>query len=227
MQNSQCQVNSVGSSAMIAGTTLVLTLNVTFASAFAGNRLVHMAQVNQSGYTNGWQRMGVWNVPGSPATKISMTSQTPARGVSTGGIEQPLTFTITDTGGHANLGVVNVLISDFIDGVGACYVAYVESSNTLLLVDDAGDAGGPFAGSMVLNGSGSIENRQCRIDSAGSSAKNSGNTLTLTLNTLFKESFLGNHAVYAAARDSSDGITPAGRRSEHGPYNKMPQEPSC
>jgi len=204
-QNSQCQIHSVGSSATTTGTTLVLTLNVTFQSSFAGNQLMHVAQVNQAGYTNGWQRVGVWQVPGSPATQITMSGQNPSRGVSTGGIDQPITFIITDTSGYTNLGVVDVLINGYIDGIGACYVAYVESSNTLYLVDDGGDAGGPFAGAMVLNGSGSIENSQCRIDGAGSSATGSGDTLTLTLNMFFYEGFFGNQALYSAARDSVGG----------------------
>jgi hypothetical protein len=202
IQNSQCRINSLGSVATTTGTSLALTLNVTFESAFAGNGLVHLAQVNQAGYTNGWQRVGVWQVPGSATTQITMSGQNPSRGVSTGGIDQPLTFTITDTGGYTNLGVVDVLINGFLDGIGACYVAYVESTNTLYLVDDAGDAGGAFAGEMVLNGSGSIKNSQCRIDGTGSSATGSGNTLTLTLNFFFYEGFVGNQTVYSAARDS-------------------------
>ena len=98
-----------------------------------------------------------------------------------------------------------MLVNEFINGIAACYVAYVESSNTLYLVDDRGDAGGPYAGSMVLNGSGSIQNSQCRIDGAGSSAIGSGMTLTLTLDVLFKEGFAGNPAVYSAARDFAGG----------------------
>jgi streptogramin lyase len=203
IQNSQCQISGVGSAATSTGTTLVLTLNVTFESAFAGNRVMHLAQVNQSGYTSGWQRVGVWQVPGSPTAKIITDGQNPSRDVATGGIDQPLAFTITDTGGFKNVGVVDVLINDFLDGVGACYVAYVESTNTLYLVDDGGDAGGPFAGALLLNGSGSIENSQCRIDGAGSSAKGSGDTLMLTLDIFFYEGFAGNHAVYSAARDSA------------------------
>jgi hypothetical protein len=180
----------------------VLTLNMTFESSFAGNQIMHLAQVNQNGYSGGWQRVGVWQVPGAPGVQITMSSENPPRGVSTVGIDQPITFTITDTSGYTNLGVVDVLINDFIDGIGACYVAYVESTNTLFLVDDGGDAGGPFAGSMALNGTGSIENSQCRIDGAGSSATGSGTTLTLTLDIFFKEGFTSNHAVYSAARDS-------------------------
>ncbi len=202
IQNSQCQINSTGSVATSTGTTLALTLNVTFESAFAGNQIVHLAQVNTSGYTAGWQCVGVWQVPGSPAAQITISSQSPSRGLSTAGIDQPFTFVITDTSGYADLGVVNVLINNFINGIDACYLAYAESSNTLYLVDNEGDVGGPYAGSMVLNGTGSIQNSQCQIEGAGSSAVGSGDTLTLTLNILFYEGFAGNQSVYSAARDS-------------------------
>jgi hypothetical protein len=84
-------------------------------------------------------------------------------------------------------------------------VAYSVPTNTLYLVDDGGDAGGPFAGSMVLNGSGTIENGQCRVQGNGSSATPNGNVLNLTLNILFKEGFQGNHVLYGAARDTLSG----------------------
>jgi streptogramin lyase len=203
IQNSQCQIHSAGSAATSTATTLVLTLNVTFEAAFAGNQIVHLAtQSSETDYSSGWQRVGVWEVPGSPAAQITMSGQNPARGVATGGIDQTFTFTITDTSGYTNLGVVNVLINESIDGIGACYLAYSESSNTLFLVDNGGDAGGPYAGSMVLNGSGSIQNSQCQIEGAGSSATGSGDTLTLLLNVFFFEGFVGNQAIYSAARDS-------------------------
>src|SRR6185295_16721842 len=106
------------------------------------------------------------------------TRQNPARGVSTGGISQMLAFTITDTAGFTNLGVINVLVNDFLDGRNACYLAYSEAANSLFLVNDAGNGGGPFAGSMVLDGSAvSIENSQCRIDGLGSLAIGNGTTL--------------------------------------------------
>ena len=84
-------------------------------------------------------------------------------------------------------------------------MAYAIQSNTLFLVDDAGDAGGPFAGSMLMNGSGSIANSHCTVHGAGSSAVGSGNTLTLTLNMSFSPGFAGNKVKYLAARDSGAG----------------------
>jgi len=85
-------------------------------------------------------------------------------------------------------------------------VAYAAASNSLLLADDAGDAGGPFAGGMVLNGSaGTIQNSQCSASGVGSSAVKSGNMQTLTLNVTFKAAFAGNRVVWVAGRDGAGG----------------------
>jgi hypothetical protein len=97
--------------------------------------------------------------------------------------------------------VLNVLVNDFIDGRQACYLAYVVASNTLYLVDDAGDAGGPFAGSIVLGNSGSLQNSQCSVTPG--LAVGSGNNLNLTVSITWSASFAGDKVIYAAARDVS------------------------
>src|SRR5262249_4132620 len=99
------------------------------------------------------------------------------------GLNQGMDVGFTDAAGGSSMSVVNVLINNFLDGRNACYLAYVVPDNILYLVNDAGDAGGPFAGSLVLNGTGgSIENSQCRITGAGSLAFTSdARTLVLTL----------------------------------------------
>ena len=121
------------------------------------------------------------------------------------GFNHSLTFAFSDPAGWQKLGVVNVLINNSLDGRAACYLAYSVQSNTLLLVNDAGNSGGPFAGSMVVNGSGSISNGQCIVAGAGSSAVGNGNTLTLMLNVSFSPTFSGNKVVYMAARDTGTG----------------------
>jgi hypothetical protein len=101
---------------------------------------------------------------------------------------------------------VNVLINNFIDGRQACYLAYVASSNTLVLVNDAGAAAGPYAGSMVLSGSnGSVQNGQCSVSGAGSTVAYAAGAMTLTLNITFQAKFAGNRVVYVAGRDIADG----------------------
>jgi hypothetical protein len=106
----------------------------------------------------------------------------------------------------SDFGIVNVLINNFIDGRHACYLAYAAATNTLYLVNDAGDAGGPFAGAMALSGtSGTLANSQCSISGTGSSAAFSGNSMTLNLGVTFKAGFAGNRVVYVAGRDRADG----------------------
>jgi len=101
------------------------------------------------------------------------------------GSTQAFVFTFSDASGWQDLNVVNVLINSVIDGRQACYLAYSLTSGgtggVLYLVDDQGDSGGPYAGSMALNpgqsGSGTIHNGQCTVNGAASSATGTKNTL--------------------------------------------------
>jgi hypothetical protein len=93
------------------------------------------------------------------------------------GRSQTFAFAFSDSAGAQNLGVVNVLINSALGGRRACYIAFVPSganSGSVYLVDDAGDAGGPYQG-MTLPGSGSVQNSQCSIDGSASYASAVGN----------------------------------------------------
>ncbi|HYW47512.1 MAG TPA: FG-GAP repeat protein [Bryobacteraceae bacterium] len=119
--------------------------------------------------------------------------------VASSGSSQMLTVTYNAPGGYQTLGVVNVLINNFLDGRQACYLAYSQPSNMLFIVPDNGD-GSQLTGTL-MNGTGTLSNSQCTVTLNGSSASGAGNTLTLTLNLSFTSSFGGNKVVYAAARD--------------------------
>jgi len=92
-----------------------------------------------------------------------------------------------------------------LDGRQACYIAFVPSganSGSVYLVDNQGDAGGPYSG-MLLPGSGTVSNSQCLVNGAGSSVLGAGATIMLTLNILFTPIFAGNQVIYMAAQDAS------------------------
>jgi len=76
------------------------------------------------------------------------------------------------------------------------------NAGPVYLVDDAGDAAGPYAG-MVLPGASSVSNSQCTISGVGSSVAATGNTLQLTLAVTFTPAFDGNRIVYASAGSST------------------------
>jgi uncharacterized repeat protein (TIGR01451 family) len=202
IQNSQCGVAL--SSATGSGNTLTVTLSLAFTAEFGGNHILYVAARDQGGNNSNWQALGVWQVPWTAAGTIGVAGANPARGAGAAGAPQSLAFTLSDSQGTPDLGVVNVLINDFVDGRHACYLAFVVATNTLYLVDDAGNAGGPFAGGMALNGTGGIQNSQCQVAGAGSSAAFNGNNMTLTLRLTFSAGFRGNRILYVAGRDRAE-----------------------
>ena len=138
------------------------------------------------------------------ASGITVVSLSPAAST---GSNQTYTIQIADPLGASTLTVLNLLVNTALDGRQACYIAYVPQTNTVLLVNDAGAAGGPYAGNLVLNGSSGVSNSQCAVNGAGSSMVSNGNTMTLTLNLAFTPAFSGNKVVFAAARDSAGNNT--------------------
>jgi len=206
ISNGQCTISGAGSSAAGSGNNLTLTLAITFSSSFTGNKVFYLSAGDTSSNNSGWQALGTWGVPATPSGTISVVSLTPARGAAASGTPQTFTAVLTDSKGAGDFGVVNLLVNNFIDGRQACYLAYAAATNSLLLVDDTGDAGGPFAGSMVLNGgTATIQNSQCSVNATGSSATQDGNTLTLTLNIAFQPLFAGNRIMWLAGRDAAGG----------------------
>ena len=203
VQNSQCSISGTGSSVSASGNTLTLTLTITFKSAFAGNKAVYMAARSNT-QNSGWQVLGTWNVPGTPAGP-AVGGVSPARSTSLG---QTYTFTFTDSNGYSDLFVLDILTNGVLDGFHACYVAYVPTTPTngyLYLVDDAGDGGYAPGSPIALSSGGVLQNSQCAINTAGSSTSESGNTLTLNLAMTFKVGFAGNQVFYLAARNNSTG----------------------
>lgn len=202
VQNSQCTINGANSSVSNNGNTLTLTLAMTFSGTFSGNKIIYMSEQDTTPNNSGWQTMGTWGVPGGSITGPAVSGVSPAQSSSS---TQTFTFTITDTNGWQDLTVLNVLINNGLDGRHACYIAFAPSSSSggaLYLVDDAGEAGGPYAG-MTLPGTSTVQNSQCAIGGSGSSVSGSGNTLTVTLSMGFGTNLAGNRVIYMAARSAT------------------------
>jgi len=63
VQNSQCILNGVGTTSVVSGTDLTLTISLTFKPAFAGTKVVYTAAQTGATANTGWQARGVWTVP--------------------------------------------------------------------------------------------------------------------------------------------------------------------
>ena len=78
VSNSQCTVNGAGTSALANGTTLTLTIALTFnQTTFAGEKITYMAARDVAQNNSGWLTMGVWTVPGLASSFPSIASVTP------------------------------------------------------------------------------------------------------------------------------------------------------
>jgi len=88
-------------------------------------------------------------------TQAGATQQAPTPDVASpssgSGMAQTMTYTFSDSRGYTDLGVVNILINNFLDGRAACYLAYSEPLNVLYLVNDSGTG---LSAGLALNGGG-------------------------------------------------------------------------
>ena len=206
VQNSQCSISGTGSSISASGTTLTLTLAVTFLPSFAGDKAVYMAARTNT-QNSGWRALGTWYVPGPSPTGPAVLTMYPSDGTSSSG--QRYSFIFEDINGNPDLFVLDVLTNNFLDGVGACYFAYVPNSATdgyLYLVDDAGDGGYAPGSPILLSSGGILQNSQCAINTSASTVDHpNGDSLEVQLWITFNPSFAGNRIFYAAARNRTTG----------------------
>lgn len=105
-----------------------MALNLSFSSAFSGNRVVYLAARDPQGDNTGWLTMGVRGVPPLPATFPNPVSMSPPSGTAS---NSTITFTCQDAGSANNLQALWALINTAIDGRAACYVAYYAPGNQL------------------------------------------------------------------------------------------------
>jgi hypothetical protein len=158
-----------------------------------------VASRDNKGGNSGWQALGTWGVPGTTLPGPSVVGVTPARSGGTG--IQNLTFTFADTNGWQDLGVVDILINDSLDGNKACYLAYIPASDTMVILNDPGTF--PAQVTTLFYGS-AIGNSQCTASGTYYPASESGNTLSFSLNLTFSSTFAGNRIIYMAARSNGD-----------------------
>jgi len=178
--------------AVVAGNSAAQGASVAISSD--ASTVIVGAPDDQNGTGSGWA-YGPQGVPGA-------TSVTPPSG---SGSTQTFNFTVSESGGASKVTVINVLINNVLDGRQACYLAFTPdgpAAGNLYLVDNEGDAAGPYTETFVASNltlTGIVQNGQCTVTATGSSFSTNGNSATLTLAMAFSPSFAGNKVVYLAA----------------------------
>ena len=125
----------------------------------------------------------------------TVVSSTPSSGA---GTSQTFTFLFSDPAGYA---AISEAMFDIYSTSGTgpqCLGYYNAAANAVYLMNDAQNA---WLGPLALNSTGSAQNSQCTLNSAGSSVTGSGNNLSWVVPLTFEAAFDGTKAIslYAAS----------------------------
>ena len=197
LANSQCGVNLASSTAEVSGSHLTLGLAMTFAARYAGAKNVYMYAANGS-VNSGWQARGAWTVP-APAATLTADSVMPSSG---GAASQTFALQYSDSNGGADISTAWVYITASFSGNSAnsCLGYYARSTNTLYLLNDAGNGWGSGG---TVGSAGSLSNSQCSVNLGSSSAGVSATHLTMNLAMTFAAGYAGAKSVYMYAANGS------------------------
>jgi hypothetical protein len=197
LYNSQCVVDGSTSSATGAGNNLTVNLALTLRSTFAGAKDIYMQTQDNGGFGAGWQTKGSWTATTGGNEPPSTASVTPSSG---SGSSQTFSFVYSDPNGFADLPWVQVLINSPLSQASSCVLHYNRLTNQVSLVNDANTA---WLGPLTLGAAGTLENGQCAVSGATSSASGSGTSLTVNLALSFKPAFAGVKTIYMQTQDTA------------------------
>jgi hypothetical protein len=191
-QNSQCALNGSGSSAVLSGVNLTLTVSLAFQPNFAGSKTVYLYAADANSNT-GFAAKGAWTVTVA-AQAPSADSVSPN---SSSGSSQVFTFVYSDTQNASNLSAIALLFQTSVAFTNACYVVYDPLDGTVaLLTDDALGSGSKSVGSTSV-----LQNSQCQVGATSSSI--AGLSQVFTISITFKAAFNGLKNIYMYASEGT------------------------
>jgi Beta-propeller repeat len=190
--NSQCLLNSGNSTVVFGTTAVVLTLDLTFTSAFSGPQNVYVFGAEANSNT-GWVQLGTWTVTGGVPTAVSVT---PASG--TGSSLATYVFATADSSAGTNISSVG---ARFTAGAPAnvansCYVVFnVPTSEVGLYAND-----GVTLGVKPVGSSANLFNSQCAVGFTAFATSGTGAQFTVEIE-FFPAVFAGPKTVYLEANE--------------------------
>ena len=194
--NDQCTLNGAGSSAILVGTNLTLTVSITFQPNFAGSKSVYLYAADAVTNT-GFLAKGAWTVTIPPDTP-SAGSVSPNASTGAG---QTFSFVFSDTQSSSNLTAMAMLFSTSGSLSNSCYIVYDSVAGSIrLFSDNAQGSGSKLVGSTTV-----LQNSQCAVGTV--STNSSGLSQIINISVTFKAAFGGLQNIYMFA---SNGVSNTG-----------------
>jgi hypothetical protein len=205
LANNYCSVNVQNASAVVSGTTMTVSVPVTFQPTLGPVLGTFLQALDVNGIWTGMTQFGNWVLPGAVAQRTGpgIVGIDPTNATGSG-----VTYSVTAShqNGVASLAQIHLLLSDRIVGGLPCHVIYFPGTNQLNLVNDAGTALVSPTG-VTPGTSGFLSNSRCAVNTVGSSIGVSGNNITVTTPLTFQTAiFGGSKGVYGNAFDNG-GLT--------------------
>jgi hypothetical protein len=200
LSNSQCVVQGSLSSATTSNGTTTVNFFVSFTPPYAGTLQIQLGGEDVAGnFTSTEQSYGTYSV----GTSLTPVSVSPSSGSGTSGTGRVFTATYTDT-------VTSIQQATLLLGTGSatqsiCGVRYDPGTQQLHLINDAGTAYMPTT--TIIGSGASLGNSQCTVIATGSSASQSGNTLTVNFDISFTPAFAGVRQITMGGEDGNGNFS--------------------
>ncbi|MGA3026770.1 MAG: choice-of-anchor D domain-containing protein [Bryobacteraceae bacterium] len=187
LANSQCTVTASGITS--SGNELTLSLTITFAAGFSGQKNVYMEAIGASG-NSGWVLQGTWTTAARQTLTAGSVLSPSLPGA---GISQTFSLSFPDANGVSDIGKGFVLFNASLTGAGACYVEF-SAPKSLYLRNDGNTA---WSSAITVGSATPLSNSQCTLTGSSLTAAPGGYTLGLSLT--FSGTFTGSKNVYMEA----------------------------
>jgi hypothetical protein len=199
--NSQCTLKAVNTTVIVAITSVVVTMDLTFSPGFFGSKNVYLAAV-EPGINSGFATVGAWTVTGGVP---SANSVSPSSGT---GLSKNFTFTVSDSSSASNITAVDIAFTSSAptSALNSCSLVYNLKNATIGLY--AND--GVTLNTKAIGSSATLQNSRCAVGSAVATL--SGNSLVVSINLAFSATFNSTKTIYLAAQElnASSGWVVAG-----------------
>jgi hypothetical protein len=197
LENAECRIDLGASSTSGSFNSLTLNLAITFKAGLPGPQNAYMLTYDMDYRYAGWEQKGTWTTSTVLSTAPTAVSVTPSFGT---GMAATLSFVGSSANGYSYIPDLMALVSSTVTGTNACFVYYNRPRNCVTLLTDSG----AWGQCSSLGTVGTLENSQCSLDLATSSASGAGNDLTLSLGLTFKTPYTGAKNTYLKVWDRAN-----------------------
>jgi hypothetical protein len=190
--NAQCILNASDTTVTVGPTSVVITVDLTFESSWAGPKNVYLYAAELQA-NSGWVAVGTWTVTSGVPEAGSVA---PASGA---GHFPTFVFTTSDSVSSANIDSAAMLftVGSPANTANACYVVINRTTEQVSLYNDAGTS---FS-SKGIGYSTNLQNSQCAV--GYTSVNTSGTSVSFTLQVLFDTAtFAGPTSVYLETNEA-------------------------